>query len=277
MEKIIHYCWFGPKPIPKLAKKCIASWQRFLPDYKIILWSEENVDLLECDFIKEAYEQKKYAFVADYVRTKVLYEYGGVYLDTDMEITKPIDDLLNEDFVIGVEDSGFIAAGLIIVKNKHNKYIKKMLDFYRKKSFKDIKDLFEISIPKVLTDIFKDEVDLSDTTKVIKKEKELAIYPREYFYPLSYDRKNNIFTDNTYSVHYYDASWLSYFEKRDIFLERKKLTKFRDFIIIPSTVFCFGALFLAKTKVIKIDDNTKKRYRDNIWSNKLIHRKEKIK
>ena len=219
-NKIIHYCWFGPKPIPKLAKKCIASWQKFMPDYEIKLWSEHNVDLKECEFIKEAYEQKKWAFVADYVRTKVLYEYGGVYLDTDMEITKPIDDLLNEDFVIGVEDSGFIAAGLIIVKNKHNKYIKKMLDFYKKKKFNDIDDLFEISIPKVLTNIFKDEVDLSDTTKVIKKEKELAIYPREYFYPLSYDRKNNIFTENTYGIHYYDASWISPSSKVALWMNR---------------------------------------------------------
>ena len=109
MKKIIHYCWFGPKPLPKLAKKCIASWEKFLPDYEIKLWSENNVDLNECDFIKEAYEQKKWAFVADYVRTKALYEYGGIYMDTDMEITKPVDDLLTEDFVIGVEDSGYIA------------------------------------------------------------------------------------------------------------------------------------------------------------------------
>jgi mannosyltransferase OCH1-like enzyme len=222
-NKIIHYCWFGPKPLPKLAKKCIASWKKHLPDYEIKLWSEKNVDLNECDFIKEAYEQKKWAFVADYVRTKVLYEYGGIYMDTDMELTKPVDDLLTEDFVIGVEDSGFIAAGLIIVKNKHNKYIKKMLNFYKKQKFKEIDDLFEISIPKVLTNIFKDEVDLSDTTKIIKKEKELAIYPRDYFYPLSYDRKNNVFTENTYGIHYYDASWISPTSKVALWLNRNHM------------------------------------------------------
>ena len=110
MKKIIHYCWFGPKPLPKLAKKCIASWKKYMPDYEIKLWSEENIDLNECDFIKEAYENKKWAFVADYARTKVLYEYGGIYMDTDMELTKPLDDLMTEDFVIGVEDSGYIAA-----------------------------------------------------------------------------------------------------------------------------------------------------------------------
>ena len=274
-NKVIHYCWFGPKPIPKLAKKCIASWEKYMPDYEIKLWSEKNVDLEECAFIKEAYENKKWAFVADYVRTKVLYEQGGIYMDTDMELTKSLEPLMTEDFIIGVEDSGYIAAGLIVVKNKKNKYVKRMLDFYQSKSFNEIEDLFEISIPKVLTNIFKDDVDLKDTTKIIKLDKELAIYPREYFYPLSYDRKNNIFTENTYSIHYYDASWLSYFEKRDILIDRKRLTRFRDFIIIPSTFFCLIALLLARTKIIKLKENTKKRYRDNIWSNGLVHRKER--
>ena len=222
-NRVIHYCWFGPKPIPKLAKKCIDSWKKYMPDYEIKLWSEENVDLEECAFIKEAYENKKWAFVADYVRTKVLYEQGGIYMDTDMELTKSLEPLMTEDFIIGVEDSGYIAAGLIVVKNKKNKYIKKLLDFYQGKSFNEIEDLFEISIPKVLTNVFKDDVDLSDTSKIIKINKELAIYPRDYFYPLSYDRKNNIFTENTYGIHYYDASWISLTSKISLWLTRHKL------------------------------------------------------
>ena len=93
MSKYIHYCWFGGKPLPKLAKKCIKSWKKYLPDYEIIEWNENNVDLEECAFIKEAYENKKWAFVADYARTKAIYEMGGIYFDTDMLITKPIDFL----------------------------------------------------------------------------------------------------------------------------------------------------------------------------------------
>ena len=98
-----------------------------------------------------------------------------------------------------------------------------MLDFYQSKSFNEIEDLFEISIPKVLTNVFKDDVDLSDTSKIIKINKELAIYPRDYFYPLSYDRKNNIFTENTYGIHYYDASWISFTSKISLWLTRHKL------------------------------------------------------
>ena len=128
MQKIIHYCWFGPKPLGKLEKKCLASWQKFLPDYEIKLWSEENVDLNECEFIKEAYQQKKWAFVADYARTKALYEYGGIYFDTDMEIISDLSEFFDKDLVLGLEDSKMPNAAIVMVKNKHNKYIKELLD-----------------------------------------------------------------------------------------------------------------------------------------------------
>jgi hypothetical protein len=275
MEKIIHYCWFGPKPLGKLEKKCLASWQKFLPDYEIKLWSEENVDLNECEFIKGAYQQKKWAFVADYVRTKALYEYGGIYMDTDMEIISNLSEFLDKNLVLGLEDSKLPNAAIVIVKDKHNKYIKKLLDRYRNSKFNETGNLHDIAIPNLLNDLLLPYGLNNELNEIQVLDNNIFIYPREYFYPYSFDMKNNVFTNNTKTIHHFSASWLSYFEKRDIFLERKKLTKFRNFIIIPSTVFCFGALFLAKTKVIKIDDNTKKRYRDNIWSNKLIHRKEK--
>ena len=95
MEKIIHYCWFGPRPLGKLEKKCLKSWKKHFPNYKIMKWSEENVDLEECEFIRDAYANKKWAYVADYARTKALYEYGGIYFDTDMEVIKNMDELNN--------------------------------------------------------------------------------------------------------------------------------------------------------------------------------------
>ncbi|MEF9985379.1 MAG: glycosyltransferase [Bacilli bacterium] len=244
MEKIIHYCWFGPKPLPKLAQKCIKSWEKYMPDYEIKLWNEENVDLNECEFIKEAYHQKKWAFVADYTRTKVLNEYGGIYMDTDMELQKSLEDLITEDFVIGVEDSGFIAAGLIIVRNKKNKYIKKLLETYKKMDFSNEKDLFKISIPKILTKIFEKEIRNDDNNKVKIIKGELAIYPRDYFYPLSYDRKNNCFTNNTYGIHYYDASWLTTSSKIALWLNRNHLGFLTKFM------YSFLNLFKNKTNLI---------------------------
>ena len=136
MKKYIHYCWFGGKPLPKLAKQCLKSWEKYLPDFEIKLWNEDNVDLNECPFIKEAYENKKWAFVADYARTKAMYEYGGIYFDTDMEIIKPIDHLLNEENgFLGVEDSHMIACGVWFEPKEKSYLAKKCWIFIKNKNF----------------------------------------------------------------------------------------------------------------------------------------------
>ena len=221
MTKYIHYCWFGDKPLPKLAKKCLESWKKFLPDYEIIKWSEDNTNLEECPFIKEAYEKKKWAFVADYARTKALKEMGGIYFDTDMEVTKNIDSLLEKGPFLGVEDTGKIACG-VWYEDKPNSYLStKLLEKY--KSFKsfDIDDMSNFSIPILITDILL-ECGFSPNKKSIQKlENNIYIYPREYFYPYSYNWQNNIFTDNTCMIHYYDASWIPLKDRIEIGMVRK--------------------------------------------------------
>lgn len=274
-NKVIHYCWFGPKPLGKLEKKCIKSWEKYLPDYKIMKWSEENVDLEECAFIKEAYENKKWAFVADYVRTKALYEYGGIYFDTDMEIIGDMTEFLDKDLVLGLEDSGLPNAAIVVVKNKKNKYIKSLLDKYQKMNFNETGNLYDIAIPKMLTSLLN-PLGLSLNSKEIQiLDKKIYIYPREYFYPYSFDMKNNVFTKNTKTIHHFSASWLSYFERREIFFERHNLKKIRRILIVPSVIFCGMALLLAKTKLFNLNEETKKIYRDNIWSMKLNIKKGK--
>lgn len=215
-KKYIHYCWFGNNPLPKLAKKCIESWKKYLPDYEIIKWSEENVDINECPFIKEAYENKKWAFVADYARTKAIYEMGGIYFDTDMEITKNIDFLLDNKTFIGVEDSGMIACGVWGEQEKESYLSKKMLEFYRNMEHFPIDDLYSISIPRLITNILKPlGFNMCNVNEIQKLEKEIYVYPREFFYPYSYNRDNNCFTDNTCMIHYYDASWVPKWERRE--------------------------------------------------------------
>ena len=147
MQKYIHYCWFGEKPLPKLAKKCIKSWEKYLPDFKIIKWSEDNVDLSECAFIKGAYENKKWAFVADYVRCKALKEMGGIYFDTDMEVTKDISNLLENKTFLGVEDTGYVAVGVWFEQNKNAYLPRELLKKYQ--SFKefDSENVSSFSIP----------------------------------------------------------------------------------------------------------------------------------
>jgi len=275
MEKVIHYCWFGPRPLGKLEKKCLKSWKKYFPDYKIIKWSEENVNLEECEFIKEAYKQKKWAFVADYVRTKALYEYGGIYFDTDMEVIGNLKEFENQELVFGLEDSGLPNAAIVLVKNKNNKYIKELLETYKQMKFNENNKLYEIAIPKMLEKLLKPYGLVNDSKEIQVLNKEIYIYPRDYFYPYSFDMKNNIFTKNTKTIHHFSASWLSYFEKREIFFKRHNLEKYRNILILPSVIFSYFTLALSKIKLIKLKEETKQKHRDNIWSNTLLHRKER--
>lgn len=223
MEKIIHYCWFGNKPLPKLAEKCIKSWKKFLPEYKIMKWTEQNVNLDECSFIKGAYESKKWAFVADYVRAKVLKEYGGIYFDTDMEITKDISNLLEKETFLGVEDSGFVAVGVWHEKEKNSFLTTELLKKYNEIEKFEIDKMTEVSIPKIITAILSPyglKKGSKDIQNIKVQEHIITVYPREYFYPYSYHRDDNIFTDNTCMIHYYDASWLPIKEKIEMKMVR---------------------------------------------------------
>lgn len=221
MGKYIHYCWFGDKPLPKLAKRCIKSWKKFLPDYKIIKWSEENVDLNECKFVKEAYENKKWAFVADYVRTKALNDMGGIYFDTDMEVTKDITELLCNETFLGIEDTGFVAVGVWFEKNKKSFLTTELLKKYKSFDEFDVKKMYEFSMPKLISSIL-DEYGLEKNAKQIQVLRDnIYIYPREYFYPYSYNWENNVFTDNTCMVHYYDASWIPLKDRIEVNMVRK--------------------------------------------------------
>ena len=207
-KKYIHYCWFGDKQFPKLGKKCLESWKKYLPDYEIIKWSEENVDLNECPFVKGAYENKKWAFVADYARCKALKEYGGIYFDTDMEVIKNFDSLLDCNTFLGVEDSGYVAVGVWYEKNKDALLPTKLLEVYRNMKEFNVDKMADVSIPKLISDVLKDYGLAEDTTEVQHLKEDIKIYPRDYFYPYSYNRDNNVFTDNTCMIHYYDASWI---------------------------------------------------------------------
>lgn len=221
MKKYIHYCWFGNKPLPKLAKRCIKSWEKYLPDFEIKKWSEENVDLDECPFVRQAYDNKKWAFVADYVRTKVLKEYGGIYFDTDMEVIKDITSLLENETFLGVEDSGFIAVGVWYEKKKGAFLPTELLKIYKSMDTFDVNNLASISIPRLITKIVEPFGFVNGSSNIQRLEQNISIYPREYFYPYSYNRDDNIFTDDTCMIHYYDASWIPFKEKFENNLVRK--------------------------------------------------------
>lgn len=208
MEKVIHYCWFGDKPLPTLAKKCIKSWKKYLPDYKIICWSEKNFDVDSTKFSKMAYEAKKWAFVSDVARIYALKEQGGIYFDTDMMITKDISRILDAGLFAGWETDLNVAVGVLGVKGTHHPVIEELYEYYKNTEL-NTEDLFSQSIPSLLTRILKKKYELKkDHLHNQYLEDGIVIYARDYFYPISSDDSADMFTENTCMVHYYTGSWL---------------------------------------------------------------------
>ena len=172
IPKKIHYCWFGKAKKPILLLKCINSWKQHMPDYQIIEWNEENFDINSNEYTKNAYKNKKWAFVSDYVRLQALYKQGGIYLDTDMYILKRFDDFLDNDLVLGKEDEDYISAGMIACK-QDNIYIKDLLNIYGE-------NINRKPIPVIMTEVF-------NQYNSTYKDKKIKIFNYKYFYPFNAD------------------------------------------------------------------------------------------
>lgn len=208
VPKTIHYCWFGGAEKSSLIQKCMESWKKFCSDFEFIEWNETNFDINCCKYVKEAYENKKWAFVSDYCRLYVLEKYGGVYLDTDVELIKPINDLLSTNFV-GFEDESAINPGLVIGVKKGNTILKTLLDEYTKDSF--VLENGKLNY-RTICDRFTDEMEKHGLVRNGRTQEiaEFKIYSVEYFNP--YDRSTgrlNI-TSKTYSIHNFLASWQTF-------------------------------------------------------------------
>ena len=213
IPKKIHYCWFGGNPLPELAEKCIASWKKYCPDYEIIEWNESNYNVYKNVYMKEAYEAKKWAFVSDYARLDIVYRYGGVYLDTDVELLKKIDDLLNYPAFLATEKIGLVATGLIFGAEPKNESIWMMMNEYKDVHFKIEDNVYDLlPCPKRNTKPFL-KIGLKKT-KEIQNLGQVIIYPPEYFCPMDNETKEVNITTNTYSIHHYGASWISENEKK---------------------------------------------------------------
>ena len=208
IPRIIHYCWFGSSEKPEIVKKCIQSWKNILTDYEIIEWNEDNFDINSNKYVKEAYENKKYAFVSDYVRVKALYDMGGIYLDTDVEVYKPLDKFLVKESFWGFEEKNYIATSTIGAR-PGNKLIKQFLDFYEGKSYTEMAKGLETSTNvQIVTRIFK-EIGFKMNGEKQTIDNIGTIYPQEYFSPYDYINYYNKKTDKTYTMHHFYKSWVS--------------------------------------------------------------------
>lgn len=207
IPKIIHYCWFGRGEKPELAKRCIASWEKFCPGFEIREWNEDNCDYLAVPFMAEAYGAKKYAFVSDVMRLIVLEQYGGIYFDTDVEVLRDFSPLLRDEGFIGFENDQYVASGLVIASVAHHPVIQAMIEEYRRLHYlRPDGSVNAVGCPRLNTDV----MERFGLTR--NGEEQLVngihVYPADYFNPLDSATGKLTKTANTYSVHWYSMSWL---------------------------------------------------------------------
>ncbi len=221
IPKTINYCWFGKTEKNELFYRCLYSWKKYLPDYKIIEWNEDNFDVMQNDYVREAYEAKKYAFVSDYARIKIIYDNGGIYFDTDVEVLRDMSKILDKGPFIGCEQINEIASGLGFAADKHNYMVKAMLDQYKDLHF-NIDNI--ITCVKYNTYAFI-ENGWSGNNR-IEKVKDIYVYPVEYFSPFNYLTGEINITQNTYTYHHGNASWLPEYERKLLILKKKLVSKY---------------------------------------------------
>jgi glycosyltransferase involved in cell wall biosynthesis len=238
IPKKIHYCWFGGKPLTDFAKKCIESWKKYCPDYEIVEWNESNIDINKSEFMKEAYENKKWAFVSDYARYKIIHDNGGIYLDVDVEIIKNFDDLLEYNAFMGFEGSEYINTGLGFGAVKNNDDIKAIINIYNNIDFKlHVNNPSKISTPILISNYLKEKGFKKNGE--FQKVNSITLLPEDYLCPKNPITRLTNITDNTFSIHHYDASWVDEKERKiidDLEKKGREITnKYPDLvsIIIP--------------------------------------------
>lgn len=215
IPKKIHYCWFGRNPLPESAQKCIASWRKYLPDYEIIEWNEDKFDVFQTQYTAEAYQAKKYAFVSDYARFNILYEQGGLYFDTDVEVIKSFDDIISNGSFLGFEinpgrerEYGAVNPGLGMGADPGMEVYKTILDYYSGLNF--ILPNGEYNITDAVVNITTRELEKFGLCNApgIQNIQGIKIYPAEYFNPYNDITGKLKITSNTVSIHWYSKTWI---------------------------------------------------------------------
>lgn len=243
IPKLIHFFWFGGNPIPEKDLKNIESWKKYCPDYEIKMWTEDNYEFPDVDYVKQAVDAKKWGHVSDYARLDVLYRYGGVYFDTDVEIIKPIDDLLALNGFAGFEDGKNVNTGQGIGAMANSSTIKGMMDAYEQISFiRDDGSLDLTPCPVINTGYLK-LIGLKQNNKR-QTLGDLEIFPTDYFCPKSMETGVIKVTNNTYSIHHFNGSWHTPKQKRNMMIVRtaKRLFGNRAGEIVKTLIIQGGSI-----------------------------------
>ena len=241
IPKIIHYCWFGKNPLPELASKCIESWKKFCPDYQIIEWNETNFDVNYCEYSKEAYQEKKWAFVSDVSRLYALVNCGGIYMDTDVEVLKPLDEFLNLQAFSGFEAADRLPTGIMAAEKGQELFVE-LLKEYDNIHFKLDDGSLDTTtnVTRITNTCLKYGAVLNNTKQTVKG---FTLFPFDYFCPKDSTTKIVNLTKNSYTIHHFDGSWLTEEDRlyEKIYIKRAKF--------MPKKLASYSAKFYAIRKI----------------------------
>lgn len=249
IPKKIHYCWFGRGEMPKSAIKCINSWKKYCKDYELVLWNEENFDINSNQYVKEAYENRKFAFVTDYVRLYALYTQGGVYMDTDVEVIKSLDKYLENKAFSGFESDNSVPTG-IMASEMGLPIFKELLDYYTNKHFVDETGNMDLTtnVTTITNILKKHNLECNNKHQVVA---DFTLYPNDYFCPIDVNTKVKTITENTATIHWFSGSWVPKKQKIKI-----KLYNFLEKIIGKSLLEKVKNIIrMIKYKLLKVDNN----------------------
>lgn len=264
IPKVIHYCWFGGNPLPPLAVKCIESWKKYCPEYEIKEWNESNFDLNCCNYVKEAYETKKWAFVTDYVRLYIMVHEGGIYMDTDVEVIAPLDNFLVNRAFSGFENATEIPTGIMACEKDFPLFIELLHD-YDNRHFKQDDGTLDMSTNvKIITKLCRKYGFISNNQK--QQIQGLVLYPNDVFCPKSYDTGEIHLTDKTVTIHHFAGSWISTAGKVSNYIKTKTQNKG---ILLRSIGIFVAAPFTITDRIKKTGISKTIQY----FGNKLIHYK----
>ena len=206
IPKIIHYIWFGRNPYPPKIQYCIESWKKKLPDYEFMLWNEDTFDVNSISFTRQAAEYKKWAFVSDYVRIYALYNYGGWYLDTDVEIVRSLNPLLDNYVVLGTDENGELTA-LMGSEKKHIIW-KRILDYYKNIEFVSSDCKFNMVVNNIYIQNVLKDYGFKSENKYQELSNGIIVYPDDYFHVISLMKGIEHRTNNTYAIHWHTLTWV---------------------------------------------------------------------
>lgn len=221
IPKIIHFCWLSNDPYPEKIQKCIDSWHKFLPDYEFVHWNFDRFPRGKSIWVDQAFDNHKYAFAADYIRLYALYNYGGIYLDTDVEVLKSFDDLLSLPYFIGRENSPHGIEAAIMGAEKNLEWIKDCFDYYEGRKFVIGFGDFDT---QVLPRILLNQINKNHSLNLISNKEEFAyddklvnIFPIDWFSPKKWDTGELVITQNTRAIHHFAGTWKSCKNKKEAF------------------------------------------------------------